>query len=131
MFQYLAPPRPGEADLRRHDTGRVAAVAVTLAEVKAVASVPTAGRADGALAGAGEVWPFGSVARGESTEDSDIDLAAVHGDLDHARRWNREQGSTRLGRAGGGLAPVDVMTTDLPESNGLWRLMPSDNMLHL
>ena len=63
-------------------------MAVTLAEVGAVPSVPGAGRAGDALAGAGagEVWPFGSVARGESAEDSDIDLVAVRGDLDHARR---------------------------------------------
>ena len=77
---------------------------MTLAEVGAVTSAPTAGRAGDGLAGAGvcEVRLFGLVARGEPTEDCDIDLVAVHGDLDHARRWNREQGSTRLGWAGGG-----------------------------
>ena len=91
-------------------------MAVTLAEVGAVASAPAAGRAGDALAGAGagEVWPFGSVARGESTEHNAIDLAAVRGDLDHARRWDREQESARLGGQVAGW-PVDVMATDLPE----------------
>ena len=94
-------------------------MAVTLAEVGAVASAPAASRAGGALAGAGagEVWPFGSVARGESTEDSDIDLVAVRGDLDHAWRWDREQESARLGGQAAGW-PVDVMATDRPEREG-------------
>ena len=50
-------------------------MAVTLAEVGAVPSVLAAGRAGDGLAGAGvcEVRLFGSVARGEFAEDSDID----------------------------------------------------------
>ena len=70
-------------------------MAVTLAEpgarVGAVAPAPAAGRAGGAsiTAGACEVRLFGSAARGEPAEDSDSDPAAVHADLDHARRWDR------------------------------------------
>ena len=94
-------------------------MAVTRAEVRAVPSALAAGRAGDALAGAGagEVWPFGSVARGESAEDSDIGLVAVRGDFDHARRWDREHKSARLGEQAAGW-PVDVMATDRPEREG-------------
>ena len=43
-------------------------------------------------------------------EDSDIDLVAVCGGLDHARRWDREQESARLGGQAAGW-PVDVLST--------------------
>lgn len=43
-----------------------------------------------AEAGAGRVVLFGSVARGEADEHSDIDLMAVFDDLDYERR--REKG---------------------------------------
>ena len=68
-------------------------------------------------AGVGEVWLFGSVARGESTESSDIDLVAVYADLDYAQRWDRKCELTRLGEQISGQ-PVDVLVTDLPE----WRV---------
>ena len=61
-----------------------------------------------------EVWLFGSVARGESTEASDIDLVAVCADLDYAQRWDRKRELTELGEHVSGR-PVDVLVTDLPE----------------
>ena len=81
-------------------------MAVTLAEVGAVASASAAGRASDGLVGAGarEVRLLSSVARGEPAEDIDSRLVAVCGDLDHARRWNREQGVGPAGRTGSGLA---------------------------
>ena len=120
MFRDLAPALPPASNLRRHDTGRVAVVAVTLAEVGAVPSALAAGRAGDALveAGACEVWLFGSVARGEFTGDNDIDRVIVCGDLDHARGWDREQGLARLGEQAARW-PVDVMATDLPERKRL------------
>ena len=65
-------------------------------------------------AGVCEVWLFGSVARGESTESSDINLVAVYADLDYAQRWNRERELTELGKQVSGQ-PVAVLVTDLPE----------------
>ena len=65
-------------------------------------------------AGVCEVWLFGSVARGESTETSDINLVAVYADLDYAQRWNREHELAELGKQVSGQ-PVDVLVTDLPE----------------
>ena len=75
-----------------------------------------AGRVADAFVTAGvcEVWLFGSVARGESTESSDINLVAVCADLDYAQRWNRECELTKLGEHISGQ-PVDVLVTDLPE----------------
>ena len=65
-------------------------------------------------AGVCEVWLFGSVARGESTESSDINLVAVYADLDYAQRWNREHELAELGKQVSGQ-PVAVLVTDLPE----------------
>lgn len=62
-------------------------------------------------AGACEVGLFGSVARGESAEDSDIGLVNVCADLDCAWRWDRGQESARLGERAAGW-PVDVVVTD-------------------
>ena len=75
-----------------------------------------AGRVADAFAAAGvcEVWLFGSVARGESTEASDINLVAVYADLDYAQRWNRQCELTELGEQVSGQ-PVDILVTDLPE----------------
>ena len=75
-----------------------------------------AGRVADAFAATGvcEVWLFGSVARDESTETSDINLVAVYADLDYAQRWNRQCELTELGEHISGQ-PVDVLVTDLPE----------------
>ena len=56
----------------------------TVADARRAAEVP-------ADAGAGRVLLYGSVASGEQTPDSDIDLVAVFDDLgDYADRWRRK-----------------------------------------
>lgn len=69
-------------------------------------------------AGAGRVLLYGSVARGEQTADSDIDLVAVFDDLgDYADRWRREGALAEAARQACGW-PVQVKVTDRPE----WRI---------
>ena len=66
-------------------------------------------------AGAGRVLVFGSVARGEATEDSDIDLVAIFDDLgDYSTRAKRRCALEAKAREATGC-PVDVMVTDAPE----------------
>ena len=86
------------------------------------ATAPTwreARRAADALiaAGAGQVWLFGSVARGAQRRFSDIDLVAVLDDLDYRRRWRVETELKAAASAAAGR-PVDVVVTDRPE----WRV---------
>ena len=65
-------------------------------------------------AGVSRVMLFGSVARGEATEDSDIDLVAIYDDLDYADRFARKRELSRL--AGNAVEhSVDVLVTDRPE----------------
>lgn len=82
---------------------------------------PTMGDADAAAAalaaqGAGEVLVYGSVARGDQRNGSDIDLVAVFDDLDHTQTPFLGQ---RLGdearKAAGCEAEVEVFVTDRPE----------------
>lgn len=69
-------------------------------------------------AGAGRVLLYGSVARGEQTPDSDIDLVAVFDDLgDYADRWRRKGTLAEAARNACGW-PVQVLVTDRPE----WRI---------
>ena len=71
-----------------------------------------------AAAGAGRVLLYGSVARGEQTPESDIDLVAVFDDLgDYADRWEREVALRKEAGAACGW-PVQVRVTDRPE----WRI---------
>lgn len=64
--------------------------------------------------GAGRVLLFGSVARGEATERSDIDLVAIYDDLDYSVRSKRRCAlEARASDASG--CSVDVMVTDAPE----------------
>ena len=73
-------------------------------------------RAAAALAGAGagRVVLFGSVARGDATERSDIDLVAIFDDLDYGERWERRCELVSL--AGRVVEfPVDVSVTDRAE----------------
>ena len=76
-------------------------------------------RAATALAGAGvaRVVLFGSVARGNATERSDIDLMAIYDDLDYTDRWDRRAELSSLAAAAAGY-PVDVVVTDRAE----WRV---------
>ena len=68
-------------------------------------------------AGAGEVWLYGSVARGESRAGSDIDLVAVFDDVEYRRRVKTTLELQRLAEAACGQR-VEVMVTDRPE----WRI---------
>lgn len=69
-----------------------------------------------AEAGAALVLLYGSVARGEQHDDSDIDLVAVLDDLDYSQRWPRRRDlETVAAEASGHLA--EVFVTDHPE----WR----------
>ncbi|WP_419944943.1 nucleotidyltransferase domain-containing protein [Candidatus Poriferisodalis sp.] len=86
-------------------------------DVMAAPDIATARRAAAQLidAGAGRVLVFGSVARGEATEDSDIDLVAIFDDLgDYSTRANRRCALEAKARKATGC-PVDVMVTDAPE----------------
>ncbi len=66
-------------------------------------------------AGAGRVLVFGSVARGEATEDSDIDLVAIFDDLgDYSTRSKQRCALETKARQATGC-PVDVIVTDAPE----------------
>ena len=73
-------------------------------------------RAAAALADAGvaRVVLFGSVARGDATERSDIDLMAIYDDLDYAQRREKELELVAAAKAATGY-PVDVVVTDRPE----------------
>lgn len=83
----------------------------TIADARRAASVL-------ADAGAGRVLLYGSVARGEQTPDSDIDLVAVFDDLgDYADRWRRKGNLGEKARQACGW-PVQVLVTDRPE----WRI---------
>ncbi len=57
---------------------------------------------------------FGSVARGEATEDSDIDLVAIFDDLDYGTRSKQRCALEAKAREAAGC-PVDVIVTDAPE----------------
>ncbi len=82
----------------------------------AAPTLADAERAAAALAGAGagRVVLFGSVARGEATERSDIDLVAIFDDLDYGERWERR---CELMSLAGRVVEfsVDVSVTDRAE----------------
>ena len=68
-------------------------------------------------AGVGEVWLYGSVARGEQHPGSDIDLVAVLDDLEYRRRLSVTQDLRQVARRACGRW-VEVLVTDRPE----WRI---------
>ena len=74
-----------------------------------------------AAAGASRVLLFGSVARGDAGERSDIDLVAVFDDIDYSRRRNLREDLCALAEAAAGR-PVEVLVTDRPE----WRCRTSE-----
>lgn len=61
-----------------------------------------------------EVMVFGSVARGEATEDSDIDLLVLVADLDYSRRLALVCGLKEVARRAS-ETEVDVVVRDMPE----------------
>ena len=65
-------------------------------------------------AGVGQVLLFGSVARGEASADSDIDLVAIFADLDYSERAARRRELEAAAEAHVGW-PVQVFVTDWPE----------------
>ena len=68
-------------------------------------------------AGVGEVWLYGSVARGEPEPGSDIDLVAVLDDLEYRRRLRVKRELREVAREACGLR-VEVLVTDRAE----WRI---------
>ena len=64
--------------------------------------------------GVSAVLLFGSVARGEARPDSDIDLVAIHDDLDYSARRERSDELGRLATESAGHR-VFVYVTDWPE----------------
>ncbi len=67
-----------------------------------------------AVEGVSRVLLFGSLARGEQTPESDIDLVAIFDDLDYRTRWRRKVELEKLARSAVGY-PVEVRVTDWPE----------------
>ena len=91
----------------------LAPVVLTRAAVPTLADAQRA--ADSlAAAGVGQVVLFGSVARGDATERSDIDLIAIYDDLDYTRRSERRV-RLQVHAAHAAGYPVDVVVTDQPE----------------
>ena len=90
-----------------------------VSRVAGVPALPDARRAALAMADAGVagVVLFGSVARGEATERSDIDLVAIYNDLDYGDRWGKRRYLKLLAESAAGC-PVDVSVTDRAE----WRV---------
>ena len=67
-----------------------------------------------AVTGVSKVLLFGSVARGEAGPDSDIDLVAIHDDIDYSTRSERSDHLRRRAREAAGCR-VFVYVTDWPE----------------
>ena len=67
-----------------------------------------------AAEGVSEVLLFGSVARGEAGPYSDIDLVAIHDDLDYSTRRERSEVLGRIASSAAGHR-VSVYVTDWPE----------------
>ena len=67
--------------------------------------------------GVGEVWLYGSVARGDFGAGSDIDLVAVLDDLDYRRRVRVKSELQEVARSACGRR-VEVLVTDRVE----WRI---------
>ncbi len=67
-----------------------------------------------AIDGVSEILVYGSVARGEAGPDSDIDLVAIHDDLDYSTRRERSDDLKELARSVVAHR-VSVYVTDWPE----------------
>lgn len=79
-------------------------------------TIADARRAADALAeaGAGQVVLFGSLARGEADDLSDIDLIAIYDDIDYRERGRIADTARTVAVDAAGF-PVDVLVTDRPE----------------
>ncbi|MCY4621733.1 MAG: nucleotidyltransferase domain-containing protein [bacterium] len=88
-------------------------MALTLMASPCMADAESAAEAV-AVEGVSRVLLFGSVARGQAGPDSDIDLVAIHDDLDYSKRRERSDELTRLARRAAGCR-VFVYVTDWPE----------------
>ena len=88
-------------------------MAATLISAPCMADAERAAEAV-AVEGVSEVLLFGSVARGEAGPDSDIDLVAIHDDLDYSTRPDRSAELGRLASEATGHR-VFVYVTDWPE----------------
>ena len=64
--------------------------------------------------GAGQVVLFGSLARGQADDRSDIDLIAIYDDIDYRRRGRIADRARTVAVDAAGF-PVDVLVTDRPE----------------
>lgn len=89
-----------------------------------------------AEAGAGRVVLFGSVARGEAGERSDIDLMAVYDDLDYRKRsekgceLERLVGFNMTGERGAlGGAWLDAAYSSIRQEQSAPRFFPSGTVL--
>lgn len=108
--------------MRRELRGTVSSHSISLRSMTSTAAAATAPtienarRAAVALAktGAGRVVLFGSVARGASTDRSDIDLIAIYDDIDYSRRREIADPAQSAAKDAAGF-PVDVLVTDRPE----------------
>ena len=76
-----------------------------------------------AAEGVSKVVLFGSVARGEATEHSDIDLMAIYDDIDYRHREAKKRELTARAECTVGYE-VDMVVTDRPE----WKAR-SENLL--
>lgn len=88
-------------------------MAATLISAPCMADAERAAEAV-AVEGVSEVLLFGSVARGEAGPDSDIDLVAIHDDLDYSTRPERSAELGQLASEATGHR-VFVYVTDWPE----------------
>ena len=110
------PPHRTPAAAERSAPPASASVVLGNLDVMAAPDLDAARRAADEIidAGAGRVLLFGSVARGDATEHSDIDLVAIYDNLDYTQRTRRRCAlESRAGDAAG--CRVDVMVTDAPE----------------
>ena len=99
--------------LRVTGAGRITGMATTLISPPCMADAERAAEAV-AVEGVSEVLVFGSVARGDAGPDSDIDLVAIHDDLDYSIRRERSHELGRLADEAAGRR-VFVYVTDWPE----------------
>ena len=108
--------KPGKPKLHpplRSGAGTITGMATTVMAPPCVADAERAAEAV-AAEGVSEVLLFGSVARGDAGPYSDIDLVAIHGDLDYSIRRERSDELGRLASAATGHR-VFVYVTDWPE----------------